>query len=58
MAAPAAAATRITTTSEVSTDQIPNRRVTGPAFWMANTATAMAKTKERIKPVCPTAAPL
>ena len=48
MAAPAAAATRMTTTREVSADQSANRSVTGPAFWTANTATRIAKMRENI----------
>jgi hypothetical protein len=43
----------MTTTREVSADQIPSRRVTGPAFWMANTATRMARSKERMSAICP-----
>lgn len=53
MAAPAAAATRMTTTRDVSADQIANRKVTGPAFWTANMATRMAKMKERTSAACP-----
>lgn len=53
MAAPATVATRITTTSDVSTDQNPNRSVTGPAFWTANSATRIARMREKISAACP-----